>query len=1107
MTSTTKNCQLRRVEEELTRAGWNVSSTGALKFGCHFLLYAGDKNDVHSQYGVVVSDAEDPIDYLEVIGLTRLCHSVGKDLLVAEVGTVGDGRSIRWTSLSRLIPIESMFSGPPGGKGFGGKGAGFPGGKGFGPPPPMPPMPPMPGSWGKGKGMPEWGPMWAGKGSGKGKGGFDHPPLRGGNWSPPPGGRHGPPGMPPDLGPPPSGMMMPPPLPSQGPPMMGAQRPPMMGMPPMPGGAPPVPPAMPIPPVRPNIVPSEGTMHGRSTAGSRRPAYKPGTSGVRRGLLFAFHLDPRADKELLDEMFRVAAAPADDEKQNTSITAERQEAIDKINDQFIQLWRVPGETFAIAEYRSCGAAFKAQRALTGIRLFGREIYARVDRRTQDMMHHWRGVRGREVANRIAKEGYEVPSNLMDLVDDEIYQLVNRAKGILSDIARAGEARIQSEKSQANARGAENWKGSLAKREEKRIETVLLGKAEQQEKLSKNQQQLADVQAQYLEARAAADKVDREAEKREKHERKRRKREHKSRSTMSIHELISLVPSERSDIYRHPIDWDYVLSQSTTVQQTLWTWVRRQVSLWLGSPDRELTDWIMRMINRRTEAPDLTRELRLVVDEEADAFVEQLYRILVCETLRKQYCPNAKDSHQSWVPLTDRVGAAEGDESDSDEELVDEPRSSPNDSAAVMQRERVDTALSEVADTCQSLPEPDAQPVCCEVPRRSRNAASSLKGHLGASTVGSFDTMSSYSFFDNDCPSATPFAGLRMGGYLEDIGREVPPEFYLWGSSHQIPLEEGKRWKNGEDSCFVSPVGAGVADGVGEWGEVLKVNPKRFADELMANAENLLSRDEEEDDDSSPSSRAARVLTEAHQRTKSYGSSTGLVAVVEGSQLGIANVGDSVAMVFRREKEGEDREAVLWTTENQHTFNMPYQLSRVPEAKECDTLAEKFPELVRAVRNKAGCTAVNSREDGVSCERCDLREGDLVVLCTDGVTDNLWPSRISSILSEAVSPVEARRMGCTPTAPEEVASALTGEALEKSKMTRRYKSPFAAAFRAHYGTFYSGGKRDDITAVAAWVVCSVPSSPSDESAASVERRGTFDSFTTSKSSDSLGTCLP
>lgn len=127
--------------------------------------------------------------------------------------------------------------------------------------------------------------------------------------------------------------------------------------------------------------------------------------------------------ELLNEMFRVAAAPADDEKQTTSTTAEREEAIESINDQFIQLWRVPGETFAVAEYRSCGAAFKAQRALSGIRLFGREIYARVDRRTQDMMHHWRGVRGREVANRIAKEGYEVPSNLMDLVDDEIYQLV------------------------------------------------------------------------------------------------------------------------------------------------------------------------------------------------------------------------------------------------------------------------------------------------------------------------------------------------------------------------------------------------------------------------------------------------------------------------------------------------------------------------------------------------------------------------------------------------------------------------------------------------------------------------------------------------------------
>ncbi|KAF4675525.1 hypothetical protein FOL47_007663 [Perkinsus chesapeaki] len=1071
------NESLDRVEGELRKAGWNVSSTGALKFGCHLLLYAGGKDEVHSQYGVLVCDEENPVEWLEVE---------------------------RFKASS--LPFSTMYPGPTGGKGFGVKGGGFPGGKGFGPPP-MPPMPPMHAGWapGKGKGLPEWGPMW----SGKGRGGFDHPPP--GNWGPPAPGP--PPGMPPDMGG--SSMMMPPPMPSQS--MMGGgQGPPMMGMPPMTGaGGPPVPPAMPLPPVRPNILSSDGQpMNTRPTGGSRRAAYKPGTSGVRRGLLFAFHIDPRADKDLLDEMFKVAAAPADDEKPNSSTTAERQEAIEKINDEFIQLWRVPGETFAVAEYRSCGAAFKAQRALTGIRLFGREIYAKVDRRTQDMMHHWKGVRGREVANRIAKEGYEVPSNLMDLVDDEIYQLVNRAKGILSDIARAGEARIQSEKSQAMARGTENWKGSLAKREEKRIETVLLGNAEQQEKLSKNEQQLTDVQAQFLKARAVADKVDKDAEKREKHERKRRKKEHKSRSTMSEHELISLVPTERSDIYRHPIDWDYVLGQSTTVQRTLWTWVRRQVSMWLGSPDRELTDWIMRMLNRRTEAPDLARELRIIVDEEADAFVEQLYRILVFETLRKQYCPNARDSHQNWVPLTDRVGATEEEESDSDEDLADEPSHRTSNDVEMTAAPEItlpgrtmdssEYAATVLGGPLGTIPEAVTREteskfhltrdrsMSCTVPR-SISTASSLKDQLsrGGSTASSFDTTASYSFADNESRNQI----LSDGCVLDDESSE----FYLWGAARQIPLEEGKMWKNGEDACFIGPFGAGVADGVGEWGEKLKVNPKKFADELMAKAEGLIEESREEDASEPLSSRASNILSEAHQCTKAYGSSTALVAMVEGSQLGTASVGDSVAMVYRRETPVADREAVLRTDERQHTFNMPYQLTRVPDANECDALANELPELVEAVRNKSECAVVNCAENEVACDECALQEGDLVILCTDGLTDNVWPSNIARIVSEAVSPLEARRTGSIATPPEEVASALADEALEKSKMTRRYKSPFGAAYKAHYGTFYAGGKRDDITVVAAWVMASSPSSGNSESEDSVERRGTFASMASSSSS--------
>ncbi|EER17531.1 protein phosphatase 2c, putative [Perkinsus marinus ATCC 50983] len=414
-------------------------------------------------------------------------------------------------------------------------------------------------------------------------------------------------------------------------------------------------------------------------------------------------------------------------------------------------------------------------------------------------------------------------------------------------------------------------------------------------------------------------------------------------------------------------------------------------------------------------------------------------------------------------------------------------------AGVVERDDLDTG-PDMENTVKvgSLSERPEQPLCCGL-SQEETLASSLKGHMKRSVTRSFDTTTTYSFLDSESSDANLFHELSLGEYVEETGEEITQGFYLWGSSHQIPLEEGKMWKNGEDSCFVSPVGAGVADGVGEWGEVLKINPKKFADELMGNAETLLGGDRQESADLSPSSRASRILAEAHQRTKSFGSSTALVAVVEGSKLGIANVGDSAAMVFRRESSDVDREAVLWTSEKQHTFNMPYQLSRVPELHECDTLANKFPELVDAVRRKADGESLTLKRDGVAREECELREGDLVVLCTDGVTDNLWPSRISSILSQAVSPVEARNFGCSPTPPEKIASILTNAALEKSKMTRRYKSPFAAAFRAHYGTFYAGGKPDDITVVAAWVM---------SSSCLFDRQGTFSSLTTSKSSESL-----
>ncbi len=91
----------------------------------------------------------------------------------------------------------------------------------------------------------------------------------------------------------------------------------------------------------------------------------------------------------------------------------------------------------------------------------------------------------------------------------------------------------------------------------------------------------------------------------------------------------------------------------------------------------------------------------------------------------------------------------------------------------------------------------------------------------------------------------------------------------------------------------------------------------------------------------PEKRALRILLEAYDTTKAFGSSTALVASMDhsGSALGVANLGDSTLVVLRRNRDCH-MTTVLRTREQQHTFNCPFQLSRLPQPEHYDKVGEK-----------------------------------------------------------------------------------------------------------------------------------------------------------------------
>ena len=77
------------------------------------------------------------------------------------------------------------------------------------------------------------------------------------------------------------------------------------------------------------------------------------------------------------------------------------------------------------------------------------------------------------------------------------------------------------------------------------------------------------------------------------------------------------------------------------------------------------------------------------------------------------------------------------------------------------------------------------------------------------------------------------------------------------------------------------------------------------------------------------------MERAFKKVSAVGSATAMVAILNKNELSIANIGDSGFYVIRF-KNGEPY-CPFKSKEQQHAFNIPYQLSRLPNQADLEIL--------------------------------------------------------------------------------------------------------------------------------------------------------------------------
>eukprot|EP00198_Chlamydomonas_reinhardtii_P010923 XP_001700260.1 predicted protein [Chlamydomonas reinhardtii] len=364
------------------------------------------------------------------------------------------------------------------------------------------------------------------------------------------------------------------------------------------------------------------------------------------------------------------------------------------------------------------------------------------------------------------------------------------------------------------------------------------------------------------------------------------------------------------------------------------------------------------------------------------------------------------------------------------------------------------------------------------------------------------------------PSAAAAASRRLqlsvSGYvLPQLGKENGSED-AWFSV--TPL--GGTATNGVVSAGAQPAGTvsalGVADGVGGWAQA-NVDPGQYSREMMAAVARAVEGKTSVSD-------PRDLLAAAQSAVRTVGSSTACFAVLDGSRalLSIANLGDSGCRVVRRGA------LVLATSPQEHTFNMPYQLAHPDNLPDTDTaedaqvcgpgltglhvvcragviLADNsggrphVPQYLRCARHGASAptpvravlTSAPLVYDGtvrtVQVYQLALEPGDVIIMGTDGLYDNMWDEQIVALATGAVTAL-GPALGVTAgmaaaataqPAAQQLAATLANTAFRHAQ-DPSFRSPWAVELANQPDAtwlqrlFPRGGKMDDITVVVAVV---------------------------------------
>ncbi|KAK2738506.1 hypothetical protein FQN57_007021 [Myotisia sp. PD_48] len=193
--------------------------------------------------------------------------------------------------------------------------------------------------------------------------------------------------------------------------------------------------------------------------------------------------------------------------------------------------------------------------------------------------------------------------------------------------------------------------------------------------------------------------------------------------------------------------------------------------------------------------------------------------------------------------------------------------------------------------------------------------------------------------------------------------------------------------NGDDAILVAPDFLGVNDGVGAWATKTQGHAALILHFWALEVGSHLDEPGEPDPVAYLQRAYEQTVVAASSPTEWYGTTTSATALlhnrIEGEttipMLYVTNLGDCQTLVIRP----QEKRIILQTEGQWHWFDCPMQL---------------------------GTNSVDRPQDNATLSVLSIEENDIVIVMSDGVTDNLWGYEVLDVILKSLEKWESGKWG-------------------------------------------------------------------------------------------------